>query len=201
MAARSRVEEVLTTSGAVRGVRTTQGEIAADVVINCAGAWAGEIRVPGAEVKVRPIKGQMLALEVPEAAPASGRPRLTLYSHHAYVVPRSDGRIIVGTTVEDRGFDKTVEAGAVARLVAGATKLCPALSSARFLEAWAGLRPLGEDELPRIGPAGPRGYFLAVGHYRNGILLTPLTAKLLADSVAGRRGLERAGGWRPAAGA
>ena len=114
-------------------------------------------------------------------------PQCPVYSHLAYVVPRSDGRVIVGTTVEDRGFDKEVEAGAVCRLLEGALKLCPGLSAARFAEAWAGLRPLGEGSLPRVGPEGPEGYFVAVGHYRNSILLAPWTTRRLVDQIQ-RRG-------------
>jgi glycine/D-amino acid oxidase-like deaminating enzyme len=99
--------------------------------------------------------------------------------------------VIVGTTVEEKGFDKTVEAAAVAGLIRGAVEICPALGAARFVEAWAGLRPRGPEEEPRIGPAGPEGYFLAVGHYRNGILLAPWTAEVLARAVAGRQAAGR----------
>jgi glycine oxidase len=90
----------------------------------------------------------------------------------------------VGTTVEDRGFDKVVEAGAVARLLAGAIDLCPSLAAARFADAWAGLRPRGEEEMPILGPRGPSGYLVAAGHYRNGILLAPYTAAVMAEQVA-----------------
>jgi glycine/D-amino acid oxidase-like deaminating enzyme len=180
----SPAEEVVVRGGRVQAVRAAQEEVEADIAVNCAGAWAGQIRATAPPLPIRPIKGQMLLLD--RGAPPLGPPRLTVYSELAYLVPRSDGRVVVGTTVEDRGYDKQVEAGAVERLLRGALSLCPGLVSARFVEAWAGLRPLGGSELPLVGPHGPEGYFVAVGHYRNGILLAPLTARALADFVAGR---------------
>jgi glycine oxidase len=182
---RTEVSEVLVSSGRVCGVMTPEKSFGADIVINCAGAWAGNVHVPFTQTKVKPIKGQMLLLD--RGRSSKQGPRLAVYSHSAYVVPRSDGRVIVGTTVEDRGFDKVVEAGAVSKLIEGALRLCPSLSTARFVEAWAGLRPLGEGSLPRVGPEGPEGYFVAVGHYRNGILLAPWTARRLVDQIQGRR--------------
>lgn len=179
------VEEVLVERGRVAGVRTPAGTVGAEIAVNCAGAWARGIRVPGVEAAIRPVKGQMLVLDG-GGGPGAG-PRHTIRRGRAYVVPRSDGRVIVGTTVEEKGFDKTVEAAALAKLIEGAIDLCPPLGAARFVEAWAGLRPLGTDEVPLVGPAGPDGYFLAVGHYRNGILLAPWTADAIAEAVAGRR--------------
>ena len=178
------VTEVITDAGRVRGVRVQGRELSADAVINCAGAWAGSIRVPGGEVVTRPIKGQMVAVDTRRAQ--GSWPRRVIYSHEAYLVPRSDGRVVIGTTVEDRGFDKSVEPSAVARLLAGATRLWPSIARAPVAESWAGLRPLGVTELPRIGAHGPEGYFVAVGHYRNGILLAPLTARVLAARILRR---------------
>ena len=186
----TRVEEILTAGDSICGVRTDRERLEADVVVNCAGAWAGQLQVPGVEVRVRPIKGQMLLLDTAGSSPSEGAtaagPKLTIYSHHGYVVPRSDGRVVIGTTVEDKGYDKKVEAGTVARLLEKAVSLCPSLSTARFVEAWAGLRPQGENNLPTLGPAGPHGYFLAVGHYRNGILLAPLSARIVTDRITGQ---------------
>ncbi|HVR74031.1 MAG TPA: glycine oxidase ThiO [Planctomycetota bacterium] len=186
---RSNAEEVLAPDGAVLGVRArseAEGDhvIECEVAVNCAGAWAAEPRVPGVETRMRPVKGQMLLLELPRSGPPG--PRFTIHSHEAYVVPRTNGRVIVGTTVEDRGFDKTVEAGAVRALLDGAIRLVPSLATARLADAWAGLRPLGAGVLPSLGPVGPAGYYLAVGHYRNGILLAPLTALVLSEMIAGR---------------
>jgi glycine oxidase len=197
------VEEVVLEGGRVRGVRHGGVEVPADIALNCAGAWAGQIRAAGAEVRVRPVAGQMLLLD---AGRSRTGPRLTVYSPGTYLVPRSDGRVIVGTTVEDRGFEKRVEAGAIQRLLANAISICPSLSSARLAETWSGLRPRGERELPTVGPLGPPGLFAAVGHYRNGILLAPLTARVLADLVAGRSsehaplfGIDAGAGAEPAA--
>ncbi len=177
-------ERVVTAGDRVCGVscRGASSPLGAELVVNCAGAWAGDVSVPGGEVRVRPVKGQMLCLDAGQLGTRG--PLRTVYSHHAYLVPRGDGRVIVGTTVEDRGYDKTVEAGAVSKLIEGAVKLCPALASARLVEVWAGLRPRGEDAAPRIGPVGPGGYFVAVGHYRNGILLAPWTARRLRERIA-----------------
>jgi glycine oxidase len=175
--------EVLLRGDRVAGARTDAGDIEAEVVVNAAGAWASAVRVPGCELRVRPVKGQMLLLD---AGAAPRRPlEHVVYSHLAYLVPRSDGRVIVGTTAEERGFDKTVEAWALARLAGNAALLCPRLGQARFVEAWAGLRPLGEGKLPSIGPRGPPGHFTATGHYRNGILLCPYTAEILAGMICG----------------
>lgn len=184
------VEEILVDADRVTGVRTGTRELEADLVINCAGAWSGQISLPGARFQVRPIKGQMLLLErTSERQDAA--PTRTIYSGTSYVVPRGDGRIIIGTTVEDRGYDQSIEASAVAKLLQGAIEICPNLASARFVEAWAGLRPLcvreaareGGEELPFVGPLGPAGSFVACGHYRNGILFAPLTAKVMADCI------------------
>ena len=185
------IEEVIVERGRVAGVRTPAGTFGVEIAVNCAGAWASGLRVPGVEAAIRPVKGQMLVLDA-TGCPAAG-PRHTIARGRAYVVPRSDGRVVVGTTVEEKGFDKTVEAAAIAHLIQGAIDLCPPLGLARFVEAWAGLRPLGADEMPVVGPAGPDGYFLAVGHYRNGILLAPWTANILAEAVAGRRSGRLAG--------
>jgi glycine oxidase len=162
----------------VIGVRGGGRLLSAETVINCAGAWAGGLAAASAPLDIRPIKGQMGLL-----AGGSG-PRHTIYSSEVYIVPRSDGRKIIGTTVEDRGFDKSVDPGTVERLVAAARRLCPPLESAPLADSWAGLRPRsGSGEAPVIGPLGPAGYFVAVGPYRNGILLAPLTAEMLSAAV------------------
>lgn len=167
-------DDVVVEGGRVAGVRAGGVSVDAEVVINCAGAWASAVRVPSAKVDVRPIKGQMGLL-----AGGDG-PRLAIYSSEVYIVPRSDGRNIIGTTVEDRGFDKEVVPAAVERLVAAARRLCPGLAEAKLADSWAGLRPRSASgEAPSIGRLGPRGYLVAVGHYRNGILLAPLTAEIL----------------------
>jgi len=170
--------EVAIEGNRVTGVRSGGGLVPAGVVINCAGAWAGSLDVPSAHLEVRPIKGQMALLT------GGSGPRLPIYSSEVYIVPRSDGRKILGTTVEDCGFDKSVDAATVKRLVSAARRLCPPLAKAELADSWAGLRPRSASgEAPVIGPMGPEGYFVAVGHFRNGILLAPLTAEILDAEV------------------
>jgi glycine oxidase len=104
-----------------------------------------------------------------------------------YFVPRSDGRLVVGSTLEDAGFDKRVETDVIQRLHQAAIDLVPALQSARLHEAWAGLRPGTQDEQPILGETATQGYFAATGHYRDGILLAPITAKLMAQVILGEK--------------
>jgi glycine oxidase len=171
---------VLVEKDRVSGVRTLSGDFNSPIVINSAGSWASEIG--GVErVEIRPIKGQMLLLDCGKNEKEI--PRHTIYAHNAYLVPRADGRLIVGTTVEDKGFDKEIEQEAVEGLHQSAAGLFPFLGEMTVVEAWAGLRPLGEQDIPTIGPLSPEGYYTAVGHYRNGILLTPLTQELLARKI------------------
>ncbi len=165
--------------GRVTGVRTTHTTYHAPAVVNCCGAWAGQIG--GIHVPTRPVKGQMLSV-----APAQRN-----LIHHVvrmqdvYLVPRSDGRILIGATVEEAGFDKRVDADAIQALDHAAVALVPALAQARRLEAWAGLRPGTPDDLPILGSTSLPGYFVATGHFRNGILLAPVTAQVMAEVVRG----------------
>ena len=164
----------------VRGVRSELGFAGASVVINAAGAWAAN--VPGlpesARPPVKPVKGQMLAL----AAPVGFLRRAT-WVPGAYLVPRSDGRLLVGATVEDAGFDEHVTASAIHALLHAALAAAPALGAFTVTETWAGLRPGSPDGRPFIGPTGIDGLILATGHYRNGILLAPATAEMVASFV------------------
>ncbi|MDE2572291.1 MAG: glycine oxidase ThiO [bacterium] len=167
----------------VNGVETANGFIPAPVVINAAGAWAGTLEgVPErARVPVEPVKGQILALGMP-----ANLIRHTIYAEHAYLVPRDDGRLIVGATVERAGFDTRVTAAGIHRLLDGALRVAPALRDLAVVETWAGLRPGTPDGLPYLGAGSIEGYFLATGHLRNGVLLTPITAEVVADTVEGR---------------
>ena len=101
-------------------------------------------------------------------------------------MPRSDGRLVVGTTVEDVGYDKRVDADTIRRLYEAAIRMFPALRQARIHENWAGLRPGTPDQLPILGATSTPGYFIASGHFRDGILLAPITAKVMADVVTGK---------------
>ncbi|HWP85363.1 MAG TPA: glycine oxidase ThiO [Terriglobia bacterium] len=150
-------------------------KITASRVVNTAGAWAAAIPVAGiAPPPIRPVKGHMVALE---AAP--GTLRHVIRSHRGYLVPRKNGRILVGSTMEEAGFDKTPRAAQIAGLLGAAQTLCPALQSSALAECWAGLRPASKDGLPLLGPTELEGYWLALGHFRNGILLAPITAQIL----------------------
>jgi glycine oxidase len=168
----------------VLGVRTGAGFIAAGAVVNAAGAWAGCLEgVPEAAlIAVTPVKGQMLALAVPRALLTR-----TLWVPGAYLVPRPDGRLLVGATVEGAGFDVRVTAAGLQRLLDACLAALPALGNFAVSETWAGLRPGTPDGLPYLGHTELGGYFVAAGHYRNGILLTPITATRVADAVEGKR--------------
>ncbi|MBK8294122.1 MAG: glycine oxidase ThiO [Solirubrobacterales bacterium] len=131
---------------------------------------------------VRPVKGQIIELKGNPAEPICQR---ILASERVYLVPRRDGRLIVGATVEERGFDSEVTAGGLHELLREAYRLLPDVSELAFLNAVAGLRPGTPDNLPVVGPTSIDGFFLATGHYRNGILLAPITARAIADVVSG----------------
>jgi glycine oxidase len=167
----------------VLGVRGPLGFIPAGAVVNATGAWAGALEgVPDhARVPVKPVKGQMLALAMPR-----GLVRRVVWLPGAYLVPRDDGRLLVGATVESVGFDVRVTARGVGSLLEAALGAVPALGDLAVAETWAGLRPGSADGLPYIGATSLGGYYVATGHYRNGILLTPATAELIADILEGR---------------
>lgn len=166
------------------GVRTAAGEeLRAAAVVLANGAWSGatpwlpeRVRPP-----VRPVKGEVVELGSRGGEPPCER---ILASERVYLVPRDDGRLIVGATVEERGFDTTVTAGGVHELLHEAYRLLPDVAEMELLGAVAGLRPGTPDNLPRIGPGAVEGLILATGHFRNGILLAPLTAERIATHLA-----------------
>lgn len=170
-------------SGSQLAVKTERSEYVAPAVVNCCGAWAGLLAANKTiHVPVRPVKGQMLCL----AAPRRDFLKHTVRSTEVYLVPRSDGRILVGATVEE-AFDKRVQPEVIQRFHQLAANFAPELGEARMLEAWAGLRPGTRDNLPVLGKTPLPGYSVASGHFRNGILLAPVTAMIMANLV---RGLE-----------
>ncbi len=164
----------------VRGLRTADGFVAAPVVVNAAGAWAGQLDgvPPQARVPVSPVAGQMLAISLPRTLV-----RHVVWARGVYLVPRSDGRLLIGATVERRGFDARVTAAGIAWLLRGALETAPSLGDFTVSETWAGVRPGTPDGLPYLGATAIDGYFVAAGHYRNGILLAPITAEILADAI------------------
>ena len=160
--------------------------VESDAVVIAAGSWSGGIPMPpAAPVPVRPVRGQILQLRFD--SPPFTR---IVWGSAAYLVPWVDGNLLVGATVEDAGFDERVTVAGVNQLLEAATGLLPAVRAAAFVEARAGLRPATSDQLPIVGPSSKmRGVYYATGHYRNGVLLAPLTASLLADLMLdGREG-------------
>jgi len=173
------------TRGRVQGVVLDDGtELGAGAVLVAAGAWSGNLEGLPSPLPVRPVRGQILAL-LPEELP-SGR---IVESSRVYLVPRVDGRLVVGATQEEVGFKPGLTADGVRGLLAGATELVPALASASLQELWFGFRPGTPDGHPILGPdAHVEGLFLATGHFRNGILLAPVTARALGALLAGQEG-------------
>jgi glycine oxidase len=163
----------------VLGVQTDLGYVPAAAVVNAAGAGAANLRGVPAECvpPVRAVKGQMLSIQLPV-----GFMRRTTWVPGAYLVPRADGRLLVGATVE-HATDVRVTASGIHALLHAAVSAAPALGEFAVSETWAGLRPGTPDELPCLGETPREGYYLATGHNRNGILLAPATARLLAQAL------------------
>jgi glycine oxidase len=170
-------------NAAVTDIRPCNGEIevlgedgngfTAKSFVNCQGAWSG--------APIRPRKGQMLYVH-----PKASVLRHVLRTPEVYIVPRSTGKILIGASVEDVGFDKSVEPEAVDMLLTLAQHYLPELASAPITQSWAGLRPGTPDDLPILGATDIPGAFIASGHFRNGILLAPVTAQIMADLIEGR---------------
>ena len=179
-----RVTELAVEGDRVTGAALGDGErLAAGTVVLAAGCWSGALGGVAAEAlpPVRPVKGQLLYLRGPADEPLCSR---NVRGLEVYVVPRGDGRVVVGATVEEQGFDTRVTAGAVHDLLRAALELLPDVVELELLETVCGLRPGSPDNAPMIGPAGPEGLVVATGHYRNGILLTPVTADAVAELLA-----------------
>lgn len=170
------VTSVVLESGRATGVIAAGTKISAAFVILAAGCYSGEIDWLARYAPTRPVRGQMLSLR-----PAREGPRRVLRSEHGYVVPREDGRVVAGSTLENAGFEKVVTPSGLLQILSAAVELAPALAQAEVLETWAGLRPDTPDHLPVLGPTDLPGLFIATGHYRNGILLAPITAKLAGE--------------------
>lgn len=175
------VVRLLVEGDRVLGVDTSAGRHLAPIVINAAGSWARYLAgVPARCIPpIRPVRGQMIALSPGDSPPF----RHTIYSSKSYLVPRLDGRLLVGATVEEAGFQKDVTVAGTLRLLHGAIEVAPPLRTSPIESTWCGLRPATPDELPILGPTQLIGLIMATGHYRNGILLTPLTGELIADLI------------------
>lgn len=172
-------------SGRSNGVETTIGRFEAPTVVAAPGAEAGiaEWIPAGVRPPVRPVKGQVVELRGTPEDPACER---VLASERVYLAPRPDGRLILGATVEEMGFDGRVTGGGVHELLREAYRLLPDVAEMEFLDAIAGFRPGTPDNMPIIGRTAVDGLILATGHYRNGILLAPATATAVSDLVEGR---------------
>ncbi len=177
------VKELAVRGGQAKGVVLEDGtSVAADIVVLAAGAWSRAIGglPPDRRPPVRPIKGQMLALRMDPADPLLTH---VLWAPGAYLVPRRDGRLIVGATVEEKGFDTTVTAGGLLALLEAAWRAIPAVEELPVDEIWVGHRPGSRDDAPILGPGPLDGLFYATGHHRNGILLAPVTADAVARLI------------------
>jgi glycine oxidase len=195
---RDRVTEVLIAGDHVRGVRLADGgDLGSDRVVAAAGCWTSAITgVPAAvRAAVRPVKGQLLRLRHPDGFPPviTHTIRATVRGADVYLVPRADGEVVVGATQEERGPDRMVTAGAVHDLLRDAMSVLPVISELELAETCAGLRPGTPDNGPVVGPvagradgSGPDGLLLATGHYRNGILMSPVTADAIVARLAGQ---------------
>lgn len=165
------------------GVDVDGETIRADAVVVAAGSWSGLVPNSGLDPRrVRPAKGQMVALQTRLPLFSS-----VLFSSEGYLVPRKDGRVIAGSTLEFKGFEKSVTAEGLSKILNMAMSLVPALADAPVEETWAGLRPYTDDHSPLLGPGPLPGLFLATGHFRNGILLAPITARVVSEAVLGKK--------------
>jgi glycine oxidase len=174
------VGEVVHAGGRITGVRTATGEISAEAVVIAAGAWSASLGLDGPPV--RPVKGQIASLRAPEPSLAPAR---IVRSPRCYMLAREDGRVVLGATVEERGFDRSTTADGAFRLLEAAREVLPDVGELEWTGIRAGLRPGTPDNLPAIGSGRLDGLVWATGHYRNGVLLAPLTGDLVAGMLAG----------------
>jgi glycine oxidase len=164
------------------GLALENGEVEAKWTIVAAGCFSARIASAEPYAPVMPAKGQMVALRCEGV-----EIRHILWLGHKYLVPRKDGRILAGSTIEQAGFDRHVTAGGIQAILSEAMKIVPALEHAHIEETWAGLRPDSPDHLPIIGPTDVEGLLIATGHFRSGILLAPITARLIREWVTTQR--------------
>ena len=176
------VKSVRIENDQVQGVQTSKGSIVTKTVVMAAGAWSSfvdspDVSLPG--ILIEPVRGQMLCFKS-----ATAQTRHVLYTARGYVVPRRDGRLLAGSTSDHVGFDKRVTVDGIGNIRSAAAEIIPALRHLSLFDSWAGLRPRAEDDFPVLGPASEiGGLFYATGHYRNGILLAPITGELIAEAI------------------
>lgn len=172
------VESIITDRGHVTAIQTSQGSIDCQTALVAGGTWSNTIEHANVPT-IEPVRGQMICFHA--------KPQLTrhvLYSPRGYLVPRRDGRLLAGSTSENAGFTKQVTAGGISSILANAKEISPQIEPLPIIDTWAGLRPRAADGLPVLGPCDEiDGLFYATGHYRNGILLAPVTGELIAEAV------------------
>lgn len=178
----SGAESIWREGGRCAGLHLKNEKIEAQWTVIAAGCFSASIEGAADYAPVRPAKGQMVALRADEV-----KIERVLWSEKIYLVPRNDGRILAGATVEYVGFDKTLTAGGFEKILSATIELAPGLAGARVEETWAGLRPDSPDHLPILGPTDLDGLLIATGHFRGGILLTPITARLLSEWITQQR--------------
>ena len=172
------VERLMRTGGRVSGVVAGGETVAAANVVLAAGCYSSQIGELARYAPTRPVRGQMVALRSDRV-----NVRRVLRSEHGYLVPRDDSQLIAGSTTENVGYEKGVTAGGVEQILHAALKIAPRLAEAAIVETWSGLRPGTPDHLPILGPTDLEGLLIATGHYRNGILLAPVTARLVREWI------------------
>jgi glycine oxidase len=163
-------------------VRTSRKLVSAGMFVNCCGAWAGARERGLGGLPVVPVKGQMANLRC-----QPDRLRCVVRAPGIYLVPRGDGRVTIGATIEHVGFDETVQEPSIRRMAEAALSLFPEAEAPPLMDMWAGLRPGTPDDLPILGAAEKQHCWHATGHYRDGILLAPVTAQVMAQVMAGER--------------
>lgn len=182
MVTNTTVESLTIARGRLAGVETSRGFVGTEKVVIASGAWSSMLKaedkaLPG--LRIEPVRGQMLSF--------TAKPQVTghvVYSPRGYIVPRSDGRLLAGSTIENVGFDKRVTDEGMQSIMTAAVEISPQVSSLPLSASWAGLRPRAADDLPVIGPCAEiEGVWYATGHYRNGILLAPITGELIAKAI------------------
>jgi glycine oxidase len=178
MRAGTTVQSLLLRDGRCLGVVLEDGELKGDAVVLAAGSWSSLVPGVPKAVAVKPVRGQLVELD--ERPPSV---RTILFSSRGYVVPRGDGRVVCGSTMEHAGFRREITAGGVHHVLAGALGLVPGLAGAELVRSWSNFRPF--SDAPHVGKSQLEGLFLATGHHRNGILLAHATAMTVADAILG----------------
>ncbi len=176
------VEDVLFTGNKCTGILAAGQRVNAGHVVIAAGCWASKLESVARYAPTRPVRGQMVALHSESVELGH-----VIRSERGYIVPRGDGLCVAGSTLENAGYEKRVTPAGIEKILGAVTEMIPALADAEIVETWSGLRPDTPDHLPSLGLTDMEGLLIATGHYRNGILLSPVTAKVIADFITAGR--------------